>query len=111
LFVVGLGAAVVGAARLASGAQADDSFAGTVLAGVSLVVLAILSARKQAVATRVGSPALRADGRLSAVGAAQAAVALFGTLARGFGWSSADAIAATVVGVVAMTTAFVTRRQ
>lgn len=111
LFAVGLGAVVLGAVRLAAGAEADDSFAGTALAAVSLVALAVLSARKQAIGGRVGSPALRADGRLSAIGAAQAAVALFGTVARGFGWRSADAIAATVVGLVAMVTAFVTRRQ
>jgi len=111
LFLVGLGAVVVGVARLATGATADDSFAGTLLAAVSLVVLAVLSTRKQRIARRVGSPALQADGRLSAVGAAQAAVALFGTAARGFGWSSADAIAATIVGLLAMTTAIVTRRQ
>jgi divalent metal cation (Fe/Co/Zn/Cd) transporter len=111
LFLVGLGAVVVGVARLVTGAKADDSFAGTLLAAVSLVVLVVLSTRKQRIARRVGSPALRADGRLSAVGAAQAAVALFGTAARGFGWSSADAIAATIVGLLAMTTAIVTRRQ
>ena len=110
LFVVGLGAVVVGVARLVGGAHADDSFAGTLLAAVSLVVLAVLSARKQWIAARVGSRALLADARLSAVGAAQAAVALFGTAARGFGWSSADAIAATIVGLLAMTTAIVTRR-
>ena len=111
LFLVGLGAVVVGSVRLATGAHADDSFAGTLLAAVSLVVLAALSTRKQKVARRVGSPALLADGRLSAIGAAQAAVALFGTAARGFGWSWADAMAATIVGLVAMTTAIVTRRQ
>ena len=111
LFLVGLGAVVVGVARLVTGATADDSFAGTLLAAVSLVVLLVLSTRKQRIARRVGSPALRADGRLSAVGAAQAAVALFGTAARGFGRSSADAIAATIVGLLAMTTAIVTHRQ
>jgi divalent metal cation (Fe/Co/Zn/Cd) transporter len=111
LFVVGLSAVVVGAARLAGGSEADDSFAGTVLAAVSVVVLAALSRRKQLVARRVASPALLADAYLSAVGAAQASVALFGTVARGFGWGSADAIAAATVGVVAMATAITTRRQ
>jgi divalent metal cation (Fe/Co/Zn/Cd) transporter len=111
LFLVGMGAVVAGIVRLATGAHADDSFAGSLLAAISLVVLAVLSMRKQRLAPRVGSPALLADGRLSAVGAAQAAVALFGTAARGFGWSWADALAATVVGIVAMTTAIVTRRQ
>jgi divalent metal cation (Fe/Co/Zn/Cd) transporter len=74
-------------------------------------VLVVQSTRKQQIARRVGSTALRADGRLSTVGAAQAGVALIGTAARGFGRSSADAIAATIVGLVAMTTAIVTRRQ
>jgi divalent metal cation (Fe/Co/Zn/Cd) transporter len=111
LFLVGLGAVVVGSVRLATGSRTDDSFVGTLLAAVSLVVLAVLSARKQRIAARVGSRALLADGRLSAVGAAQAAVALFGTAARGFGWPSADAIAATIVGLLAMTTAIVTRHQ
>jgi divalent metal cation (Fe/Co/Zn/Cd) transporter len=111
LFVVGLGATVVGVARAVTGADAGDSGAGTALAAVSLVVLIVLSARKQQLSRRVGSPALLADGRLSAVGGAQAAVALFGTAASARGWSSADAIAAAVVGVVAIVTAVVTRRQ
>ncbi len=111
LFLVGLGAAVVGVVRVVDGAGADDSFAGTVLAAVSLAVLAALSTRKQRIARRVAGRGLLADGQLSAVGAAQAAVALFGTVARGFGWSSADAIAAAIVGVVAMATAIATRRQ
>jgi len=111
LFLVGLGAVVVGSARLLTGAQADSSFAGTLLAAVSLVVLAVLSGRKQRIAGRVGSPALLADGRLSAVGAAQAAVALFGTVARGLGWTWADALAAAIVGAVATATAIATRRQ
>jgi divalent metal cation (Fe/Co/Zn/Cd) transporter len=71
--------------------------------------LVVLSARKQQIARRIGSGALLADGRLSAVGAAQAAVALFGTAAGDLGWESADALAATIVGVVAMATAVVTR--
>ena len=111
LFLVGLGAVIGGIVRLATGAAADTSFVGTGLAAVALVVLAVLSTRKQRIARRVGSPALLADGRLSAVGAAQAAVALFGTVARGLGWTSADAVAAALVGAVAMTTAIATRRQ
>ena len=111
LFLVGLGAVVVGLVRLVTGAETDNSFAGTGLAAVSLVVLAVLSVRKQRIARRVGSAALLADGRLSAVGAAQAGVALFGTAARGLGWSSADAVATAIVGAVAMATAVATRRQ
>jgi divalent metal cation (Fe/Co/Zn/Cd) transporter len=65
-----------------------------------------LSARKQWVARRVGSPALLADGYLSAIGALQAAVALAGLAAtRWLGWDWADAAAAIAVGGVAVTLA------
>ena len=70
-----------------------------------------LSARKIHLARLVLSPALLADGRLSGVGAVQAAVTLFGTATtRWFGWSWADALAATVVGAVAISVAFTSWR-
>jgi divalent metal cation (Fe/Co/Zn/Cd) transporter len=75
------------------------------------VVLTALSARKQTLAREVGSDALLADGRLSAVGAMQAGVTLFGTAAAAvLGWDWADAVAATVVGLVAIGVAFATGR-
>jgi divalent metal cation (Fe/Co/Zn/Cd) transporter len=74
-------------------------------------VLVALSARKQMLARRVGSDALLADGRLSGVGALQAGVTLFGTLAaRVLGWDWADAVAAGLVGLVAISVAVVTVR-
>jgi divalent metal cation (Fe/Co/Zn/Cd) transporter len=104
LLVVGLSAVIVGATRLALGASSDTTIAGIVLASVSLAVLSVLAWRKTVIARRVGSAALRSDGHLSAIGAAQAGVALAGTAATyWFDWSSADAIATTVVGVLAIT--------
>jgi divalent metal cation (Fe/Co/Zn/Cd) transporter len=109
LFVVGIAAVVVGGVRLVGGETAESSGAGTALAAISLVVLIVLSARKQVLARRVGSDALLADGRLSGVGAMQAGVTLFGTAAaRWFGWDWADAMAAGLVGLVAISVAVAT---
>lgn len=103
LFVVGAGAVITGIVRLIAGSTGGSSSAGTVLAAISLVVLTGLSARKQRLARRVGSDALLADGRLSGVGAMQAGVTLFGTAAaRWFHWDWADALAASLVGLVAI---------
>jgi len=63
------------------GSRGGSSNAGTALAAISLVALGALSMRKQSRGRRVGSDALVADGRLSGVGALQAAVTLFGTAA------------------------------
>jgi len=106
LFTVGTGAVVVGIARLAAGSTGQSSNAGIALAAISLVALIALSARKQSLARHVGSDALLADGRLSGVGALQAGVTLFGTAAaRGFDWNWADPVAASLVGIVAITVA------
>jgi divalent metal cation (Fe/Co/Zn/Cd) transporter len=111
LFVVGTGAVVLGCARLVVGTGGGSSNAGTALAAISLVALVALSARKQSLGRRVGSDALVADGRLSGVGAMQAAVTLFGTAAdRGLHWDWADAVAAALVGLVAIGVAIATRR-
>lgn len=106
LFVIGMVTVAVSIVRLATRSQADETLFGAVLAGVSLVVLAALAFRKQAVAARVGSHALRADGHLSAVGALQATVALAGVAASQLlHWEWADAVAAIAVGIVAVTLA------
>jgi len=103
LLVVGLTTVVTSVVRLLVGGSADPSIAASITAGVSLVVLAMLSARKRVIASRIPSSALRADGHLSAVGAMQAAVALVGIVAtRRLGWNWADAVAALVVGCVAV---------
>lgn len=106
LFVVGCAAVIIGIVRLVVGSTGGASNTGTVLAAISLVALIGLSARKQHLARRVGSNALLADGRLSGVGAMQAGVTLFGTAAASrLHWDWADAVAASLVGVVAIAVA------
>jgi divalent metal cation (Fe/Co/Zn/Cd) transporter len=106
LAAVGASAVVIGLVRLARGDHGGDSTAGLVLAAVSVVTLLALSRRKVIVAASVGSHALRADGHLSAIGAAQAMVALLdGAVTRGLSWTWADALATAVVGAVALTLA------
>ncbi len=96
LLSVGVATIVVSIVRIITGASADESLLGAIVAAVSVVVLAVLSQRKVQIAARVPSPALRADGHLSAVGAMQAAVALVGVV------FSIDAVAAAAVGAVAV---------
>jgi divalent metal cation (Fe/Co/Zn/Cd) transporter len=96
LLSVGAATIVVSVVRLVTGATTEETVLGAAVAAVSVVVLAILSARKVRVAAQVPSPALRSDGHLSAVGAMQAAVALVGIV------FSVDALAAAAVGVVAV---------
>jgi divalent metal cation (Fe/Co/Zn/Cd) transporter len=110
LFAVGAGAVVLGGVRLASGEATDSTIAGVVLAAVSLVVLVVLSAKKRAIARRVGSPALRSDGHLSAIGATQAGVTLVGSVTAAIGWHWADPVAAMVVGVVTIVIGVQSRR-
>jgi len=112
LFCVGIAAVIAGVVRLIGGDKTESSVPGTVLAGISLVVLVVLSRRKQSLGGRVGSPALVSDGQLSGVGALQAGVTLFGTAAaRLLGWDWADAIAAGLVGLVAISVAAATVRS
>ena len=68
-----------------------EMFFGYSADGVNLL---ILSDRKRTLAARVDSPALRSDGHLSAVGAAQATVTLAGTVTVAVGWRWADPVAA-----------------
>ena len=96
LISIGVATIVVSGARIATGASAEESILGAIVAAVSVVALAILSRRKTQIAALVPSPALRADGHLSAVGAMQAAVALLGIVL------SVDALAAAAVGAVAV---------
>ena len=110
LIAVGFGAIITGGFRLAGDHAVEASGVGTVLAAASLVVLIALSRRKQRLATRVASPALRSDGHLSAVGAAQAAVTLAGVVTATMGWRWADPAAAIAVGSVATTVGMVTWR-
>jgi divalent metal cation (Fe/Co/Zn/Cd) transporter len=111
LLVVGLAAIILSALRLLTGSTGGMSSAGIVLAASSVVVLSTLALQKLRVAARVGSPALRADGQLSAIGALQAAVALAGIAAVAWAdWHWADPVAAIAVGCIAVAVAISTWR-
>ncbi len=103
LLVVGSAAVLGGVIRLVLNSSRGSSDAGVVLAGVSFVVLLVLSGKKLQVARRISSEALRSDGHLSAVGAMLAAVTLVGTIVeRWLGWNWADAAATIVLGTIAV---------
>lgn len=103
LFVFGLSAGAESVHRLVTGDRTSGLIAGVVLAGLSAVALAVLARTKHRIAARVGSPALRADGWVSAVGSILAGVTLLGTgLAQAPSWAWADPAAATVVGAGAV---------
>jgi divalent metal cation (Fe/Co/Zn/Cd) transporter len=109
LLAIGLATVTISAVRLASGHHAKTSAAGIGIAAISLVGLCVLAARKVRIARRVPSAALRSDGHLSGVGAAQAGVVLVGTaVAAAFSWRWADDTAAIIVGSVAVGIAVVT---
>lgn len=103
LIVVGASSAVGGALRVATTHTTSSSDLGLVLAAVSLGALVVLSRRKQQIARRISSSALRSDGQLSAVGALLAAITLAGTgVERAFGWNWADGVATIFLGAIAM---------
>lgn len=105
LGLVGVGVASVAGAsyRLAAGNDAQGSWAGAVVAVASLVVLAILAARKRGLGLRLRDRALIGDSHLSAIGAVQAAVALAGiAITEWLGAAWADATAALAVGILAV---------
>jgi len=102
LLAVGVFTVVESTRRLATHARAERSTLGIAIAAASFVVLTVLAWRKRAIAARIPSPALRADGALSATGAALAIVTLIGTaLARGAGTYWVDPTAALVVAIAA----------
>ncbi|HET7488862.1 MAG TPA: hypothetical protein VFJ85_13115 [Acidimicrobiales bacterium] len=102
LLAVGVGAMAAGAVRLAADRATESSALGTAIAAASLLVLLVLCRRKRRLATEVGSPALRSDGFLSGIGAAQASVTLGGAAAASVGLRWADPGAAMVLGAVAV---------
>ena len=105
LVVVTAGMATIGVAtnadsayRLSAHGKSNPLPPGIALAGVSVVVLAVLAARKRQISRRIPSHALHADGWLSAMGAVLALVALAGTaLNAEFGWWWIDPVAAIAV--------------
>jgi divalent metal cation (Fe/Co/Zn/Cd) transporter len=103
LLTIGLAAVVVSAIRLASGHRPSTADAGIGIAAASLVVLGVLAVLKVRIGKRVPSAALRSDGHLSGIGAAQAGVVLLGAEATSLlSWNWADDAAAIVVGAVAV---------
>ena len=111
LLTVGVVAAGASVQRLFTGSGTKASTPGIVLAAASIVVLAGLAFRKQRVATRVRSRALRADGWLTVTGCGLAAVTVVGTaLTASLGWWWADPVAAIGVACAAFTIAVVMRR-
>jgi len=112
LLIIGLATVTISALRLSAGHHPTNSAAGVALAAISLVGLSFLSFHKVRIAREVPSAALRSDGFLSGVGAAQGAVVLLGTLASELlEWHWADDAAAVVVGAVAAGIATVTLVQ
>jgi divalent metal cation (Fe/Co/Zn/Cd) transporter len=108
LAAVGLATIGVSVVRLVSGRTGSSPIGGSALAAVSLVVLALLSARKRRLGRALGSKALLADGRVSAVGAIQAAIVLVGlALTARYDATWADPVAAMVVAVGAVVVAIV----
>ena len=85
---------------LASAARPRQGALGIVLLAGSAAVLPVLGRVKLRLARRLGSPALRGDGVLSAAGAILAAAALAGLAAdRTLGWWQADPAAAAVIAL------------
>jgi divalent metal cation (Fe/Co/Zn/Cd) transporter len=81
---------------------------GVVLASLSVAVLAVLSVQKRAIAGRIPSRALLADGWLTATGCLLAVVTVGGTgLASAYGWWWADPAAALLVACLAIAIAVV----
>jgi divalent metal cation (Fe/Co/Zn/Cd) transporter len=94
---------------LSAGHHPSTSGAGVAVAASSFVVLSLLSVLKVCIARQVPSEALRSDGHLSGIGAAQAAVVLLGAEASSvLSWHWADDAAALVVGAVAIAIAVTT---
>jgi len=111
LLSVGGLTAVESVRRLLSRAPSRSAPAGVVLAVLSIVVLAGLSRRKLAIARRIPSRALLADGGLTAMGCLLAGVTVVGTgLASAFGWWWVDPVAALAVACGAIGIAVVMTR-
>lgn len=103
LSVVGLATIVLCVVRLAARSAGHTPLVGVVLSGVSMLVLVALAMRKYRIARIIPSPALHADGWLSATGSALAFITVVGTaLAVIAGWWWVDSAAAIGVGCGAL---------
>jgi divalent metal cation (Fe/Co/Zn/Cd) transporter len=102
LVAIGIALAGTGIQHLVSHAHPTAPALALALAGANLVALPLLARWKYAVATAVGSRALRTDAHITMVGTSTSALTLLGLgLDRGFGWWWSDAVAALVIAVVA----------
>jgi divalent metal cation (Fe/Co/Zn/Cd) transporter len=102
LVVVGLSTVGESTHRLLEGAHPTPVVGGIVLAATSAVVLGGLAVRKRALGSRLASRALVADGIVSATGSLLGLVTVAGVgLDYTLGWSWADPVAATALGVLA----------
>ena len=92
---IGVATAADGAYRLNAPTLSDPGVPGIMLAGASVVALVVLAGRKRRTAKQIPSPALNADGWVSAIGALLAFVALIGTGVGGaMHWTWFDPVAA-----------------
>lgn len=103
LLAVGVATAVVSTIRLIQAAHSKESFAGTIVAATSIVVLGYLAYRKRSLGRTIPSRALVADGVLSLAGCLTAVATVVGTrLAGGLGWWWVDPVAALCIAAGAI---------
>jgi divalent metal cation (Fe/Co/Zn/Cd) transporter len=102
LLAIAIVLAATGIQHLVAGSHPSTPTLALVLAAANLFALPLLARWKYAVATAVGSRALRTDAHITMVGTSTSALTLLGLgLDRGFGWWWADAVAALIIAVVA----------
>jgi divalent metal cation (Fe/Co/Zn/Cd) transporter len=102
LLAIGVALAATGIQRLVTQAHPSTPALALALAAANLIALPLLARWKYAVATVVGSRALRTDAHITMVGTSTSALTLLGLgLDRGFGWWWSDAVAALLIAVVA----------
>lgn len=95
--------AVESVRALAGGDRAEHSTVGLVLAGLSLVVMPVLSAAQRRAGRELGSASAVADSRQTLLCTYLSAVLLVGLAVNGlFGWWWADPAAALVIAAVAV---------
>lgn len=102
LALTAIATATISIERLVSHAAGRSTESAGLVSTVSIALLALLAAAKRRIAARIPSHALYADSWVSAVGAALAAMAALGLLLRSVGWWWADASAAIVISLAAL---------
>ncbi|MDO3686388.1 cation transporter [Micromonospora sp. C28ISP2-4] len=94
---------VEAARALLGGAEAAHSSVGLVLAGLSVIVMPVLSAAQRRAGRELGSRSAVADSKQTLLCTYLSVVLLVGLALNGlFGWSWADPVAALVIAVVAV---------